>query len=135
MLEASKDIFLDSDWAMVSDLPDWAQAYAEKWPVPTCQAAMYWKEPPAGKFVPESIEVYVNGAADPALAIFRGAVTFGHFDELAKDHDAIAIEFDNIVRYVEIEGNDLLYTVGAMILPDCLISPAAQAQMLLKLAI
>ena len=134
MLEASKDSFLASDWAMVSDLPEWAQAYAERWPVPTCQAAMYWNETQAGKVEPESIEVYLNGAGDPALAIFRKAVTFGHIEELAQEPKAIAIEIDNVVRYVEIGGKVLLNTVGAMILPDCLVSPVAQVQMLLKLA-
>ena len=134
MLEVSKDSFLDSDWAMVADLPEWAQAYAEKWPVPTCQAAMYWNEPPAGAIVVQNIEVYLNGLGDAALVMTDGEVNGGDLAEFSKPHQAIAIEFDSIVRYVEIEGRLLLNTVGRLVLPDCLASPVGQAQMLLKLA-
>lgn len=133
MLEASKDSFLESDWAMVADLPDWAQAYAEKWPVPTCQAAMYWNEPPAGAIVVQNIEVYLNGLGDAALVMTDGEVNFGDLAEFSKPQKAIAIEFDSVVRYVEIEGRMLLNTVGSLVLPDCLVSPAAQAQMLMNL--
>jgi hypothetical protein len=134
MLEASKDIFLDSDWAMVADLPEWAQAYAEKWPVPTCQAAMYWSEPPAGAIVVQNIEVYLNGLADASLVMTDGEVDYGDLVEFSKTHQAIAIEFDSVVRYVEIGGRMLLNTVGNLVLPDCLVNPSAQAQMLIKLA-
>ena len=134
MLEVSKDSFLDSDWDMVADLPEWAQAYAEKWPVPTCQAAMYWNEPPAGAIVVRDIEVYLNGLGDAALVMTDGEVDYGDLAEFSKPHQAIAIEFDSIVRYVEIEGRLLLNTVGRLVLPDCLASPVGQAQMLLKLA-
>jgi hypothetical protein len=134
MLEMPKDLCHESDWAMIADLPEWAQAYADKWPVPTCQAAMYWKEPPAGAFIPQNIEVYLNGLVDPSLVMTDGKVNFGDIAEFAKPHQAIAIEFESVVRYVEIEGKDLLNTVGRIILPDCLISASSQAEMLMKLA-
>jgi hypothetical protein len=134
MLEATKESFMDSDWAMVADLPEWAQAYAEAWPVPTCQAAMYWNEAPAGRMVPKLIEVYLNGRPEAAVVIHRGEVVSGDITEFFGEHKAIAIEFDSIVRYVDIEGKNLLNTVGLLILPDCLLNAAAQAEMLVKLA-
>jgi hypothetical protein len=135
MLEATKDNFLPSDWAMVADLPEWAQAYAERWPVPTCQAAMYWNNPPADAFIPQNIEVYLNGLADPILVMTGKVVQCCNLDELSKPQQAIAIEIESIVRYVEIEGKVLLNTVGRIILPDFLVSASGQAEMLMKLAV
>jgi hypothetical protein len=134
MLEMPKDLCHESDWAMIADLPEWAQAYAQKWPVPTCQAAMYWTKPPADAFIPQDIEVYLNGLTDPSLVMTFGKIDFCDLAEFSKPQQAIAIEFNSVVRYVEVEGRILLNTVGRIILPECLISASAQAEMLMKLA-
>ena len=52
----------------------------------------------------------------------------------AAEQKATVLEVDNIIRFVEIEGRVLLNSLGQMPLPDCLISPSAQAQMILDLA-
>ena len=62
-MQQQNELFLPSDWATVASLPDWAKAYTERWPVPTCQAAMYWSESDAEPVAPRFIEVYLNGGS------------------------------------------------------------------------
>lgn len=131
---SSNKLFLDSDWALTAKLPDWSKEFLDKYPVPCCQAAQWWDAEPPLTTIPEIIEVYINGDEEAALIWANEKVVSGNFERLCEPYHAIAFEVNSMVRYVEIEGQTLLDSTPGIVWPDIICSPAAQVQMLVKLA-
>ena len=130
----SNKLFLDSDWALTAKLPDWAIELLDRYPIPCCQAAQWWGIPTPLVTKPETIEIYINGDDQPALVWAYDRVVVGDLTRLCDEYHAIAIEVDSMIRYVEIEGKELLDTTDGIIWPEVFASPAAQVQMLVALA-
>ena len=123
-----------SDWALTEKLPTWAQAFRDEYPVPCYQAADALEREVPMVTAPEIIEIYVNGDDQPSFVWVDGEVLHGDFDALCGAYHAIAFEVDAMVRYVEIKGNTLIDTTAGIVWPDVITSPAAQAEMLVRLA-
>jgi hypothetical protein len=128
------ELFLDVDWAKCQLLPEWAKKFLDEYPVPCCQAAQWLDFEPPSLTIPTTIEVYINGDDQPSLIWSAGAVVMGNFERLCQEYTAIAFEVDSVVRYVEIEGRELIDKTEGIIWPECICSPSAQAMMLVQLA-
>ncbi|ANV89079.1 MULTISPECIES: hypothetical protein [unclassified Picosynechococcus] len=127
-------MLMDSDQKLIDDLPEVIRAkvdFSESLGLLTGQG---WDaEPLPDGYLPEFVEIYANGADDTCLMIQDGRLAYIDPDFLGdRTTSTFVLVIDEIPRYVQVHGELILDTLGGCLLPDILLSPAAQMSCLLK---
>lgn len=125
-------MLLDSDQLLIDDLPETIQRkvdFSESLALLTAQG--WHSEPLPPDYLPECVEIYANGADDTCFVVHQGRLVHIDPDFLAtRTSSTFCIVIDELPRYVQVHGELLLDTLGDCLLPDVLISPAAQISLL-----
>lgn len=82
---------------------------------------------------PRTVEVYLDNNLSP-ITIIDGDISSCDLVRFLSRHKAMAVHCDGQLRYAEIKTKPYFNTLGELILPDVLVSLAAQAVMLVSLA-
>lgn len=127
-------MLMDSDQKLIDDLPEAIRAkvdFSESLGLLTGQG---WEaEPLPANYQPEYVEIYANGADDTCFVVHQGRLIYVDQDFLGdRTTSTFVLVIDEIPRYVQVHGELILDTLGGCLLPDILLSPAAQMSCLLK---
>lgn len=131
-------MLLESDQKLVDALPqdirDRIDGCCEEF---VMQVSIAWDlrdQPLPEGFIPEMVDVFVDGSEEACLYIYQGKVKFVEkefFGDRDKGHFVIMINEE--ARYVELNGELVANSLGGCILPDVITSPAAQLSCLSSL--
>ncbi|BAW97971.1 hypothetical protein NIES970_29340 (plasmid) [[Synechococcus] sp. NIES-970] len=127
-------MLMDSDQKLIDDLPEAIRAkvdFSESLGLLTGQG---WDaEPFPANYLPEYVEIYANGADDTCFVVHQGRLIYVDQDFLGdRTTSTFVLVIDEIPRYVQVHGELILDTLGGCLLPDILLSPAAQMSLLLR---
>lgn len=131
-------MLLESDQKLVDAIPaeihEKISGFSEHFKL---QVGFAWdlrNDPLPENYIPESVDVFVDGSEDPCLFVYQRQLKLMNKEFFAERHKTtVVISIEDTPRYVQVHGELIVDALGDCVLPDVLVSPEAQLSCLTKL--